>query len=704
MQKGLICEPVNPLCRTWDFSGKCLSCYPGYTVCAEGCAPDKSTYSDKNCNTYDSSGRCVKCSAGSYLSNGACAAINPNCKAADQTNGNCLSCYVGYSLQVGQCVLVPLVPDNSQPSDLLCAEWRNGLCAKCSASSYLSNGVCTQVNPLCRTYDNTNGACLSCYVGYVLSGADCALAPQTQDNSAPSDLLCAQWSGNLCQKCSQGSYFRNGVCVQADPQCKTFDNVYGSCLSCYAGYFNFQGQCLVVPSAPNSTAPSDPLCSRWQGSVCLQCSNSAYFRNGACVQSDPLCRTFDSNSGACLSCYYGYALQGGKCSVADTAGPVDALCAKWANGVCSQCSQGAYFSNGVCTQSNTLCKTYDSSNGACTSCYNGYVLSAGNCAVAPSPVANSAPADPNCAQWNGRVCVQCSPDAYFQNGVCVLADPLCRTWDRTNGNCLSCYKGYSLAGSGCVIAPNPIDNTQPSDLLCARWANGVCAQCSQGAYFVSGVCTQSDPLCKSYDSASGSCLSCYNGYSLANGKCIANTSAPSDQLCAVWNGAVCAQCSPFSYFSAGVCTQVNPQCKTFNSFNGACTSCYAGYVLSSGACNAAASQLTDLLCAVWRGPLCVQCAQSAYFRNGVCTQSNPQCRTFDSSNGNCLSCYNGYVLQNGNCNVQQQPQGAGPRPPNAYFDIYCKKLTGQTCTQCFYGFVLQNGKCVANFDNLDCPP
>lgn len=34
------CEPVNPLCATWDNTGKCLTCYKGYAVCAEGCAPN----------------------------------------------------------------------------------------------------------------------------------------------------------------------------------------------------------------------------------------------------------------------------------------------------------------------------------------------------------------------------------------------------------------------------------------------------------------------------------------------------------------------------------------------------------------------------------------------------------------------------------------------------------------------------------------
>lgn len=700
VQKGLSCEPVNPLCKTWDSTGKCLSCYAGYSICAEGCAPDKTLYSDLNCANYDASAKCTKCAAGSYLKNGKCTQYNPNCKTADQNSGDCLSCYVGYSVQAGQCVLVPLVPDNTAPSDLLCARWQGTVCQQCSASAYFSNGVCTQVNPLCKTFDSTNGACTSCYAGYNLNNGDCAAAPQTQDNSAPADKLCAQWVGTVCQKCSVGSVFRQGVCVQVDPQCKTYDNTTGACLSCYAGYYLSQGQCLVTPAAP-AAEPTDKLCAQWNGTVCVKCAQSAYFSNGVCVASNPLCKTFDNNNGACLSCYYGYLLQSGNCVVADTSSPSDLLCARWQNGVCVQCAQSAYLSNGVCTQSNPLCKTFDSANGACLSCYAGYNLNNGNCVVAPQTQDNSAPTDVLCAKWDGKVCTQCSTGSYFKNGVCTQADALCKTFDNTNGNCLSCYAGYTLTGGSCVAVPLVADNSQPADVLCARWSGSTCLQCSKSSYSVNGVCTQSDPLCKTFDSTNGACTSCYNGYLLQGGACEQDKSGPADPLCAQWSGIVCQKCATFAYFNNGVCTQVSPQCRTFDSNNGACQSCYNGYLLQAGQCVLDTSAPTDLLCAKWQGAVCQQCSATAYFQNGVCTQSNPQCKTFNSNSGACTSCYNGYVLQAGNCNAQTLKQPSGP---SATFDIYCKKYTAGACSACFYGFALQNGKCVAAFDKTDCPP
>ena len=35
--------------------------------------------------------------------------------------------------------------------------------------------------------------------------------------------------------------------------------------------------------------------------------------------------------------------------------------------------------------------------------------------------------------------------------VCTIVDPQCKTYNATNGDCLSCYPGYSLDKARCVI-------------------------------------------------------------------------------------------------------------------------------------------------------------------------------------------------------------------------------------------------------------
>jgi hypothetical protein len=61
------------------------------------------------------------------------------------------------------------------------------------------------------------------------------------------------------------------------------------------------------------------------------------------------------------------------------------------------------------------------------------------------------------------------------------------------------------------------------------------------------------------------------------------------------------------------CVPVNDNCQQWDN-SGACTSCYAGYVLNGG----------------------------------KCTQGNSLCQS-SNSNGACTTCYSGYVLDNGSC-------------------------------------------------------
>ena len=42
--------------------------------------------------------------------------------------------------------------------------------------------------------------------------------------------------------------------------------------------------------------------------------------------------------------------------------------------------------------------------------------------------------------------------------VCQKVDDQCATWDRANGVCLSCYKGYNATNGKCTLAQNNIPN------------------------------------------------------------------------------------------------------------------------------------------------------------------------------------------------------------------------------------------------------
>ena len=156
--------------------------------------------------------------------------------------------------------------------------------------------------------------------------------------------------------------------------------------------------------------------------------------------------------------------------------------------------------------------------------------------------------DLGCAtwDWNRQVCLKCSNNWVFQNGVCVPVSDQCNTFD-VSGNCVSCYKGYRLVAGRCERMPEE----KVEDLGCATWDwdNKRCLQCSRRWVFnAARKCVPVSDNCNEWND-SGVCTSCFRGYRLDN----------------------------------GVCTQANSLCETSNA-SGACTTCYSGYILDNGSC------------------------------------------------------------------------------------------------------------------------
>ena len=51
---------------------------------------------------------------------------------------------------------------------------QQGFCKSCSTRFYKDqDNICQPVNPNCRTYDEMNGGCLSCYPGFGLLEGTC---------------------------------------------------------------------------------------------------------------------------------------------------------------------------------------------------------------------------------------------------------------------------------------------------------------------------------------------------------------------------------------------------------------------------------------------------------------------------------------------------------------------------------------------------
>lgn len=52
--------------------------------------------------------------------------------------------------------------------------------------------------------------------------------------------------------------------------------------------------------------------------------------------------------------------------------------------------------------------------------------------------------NPHCKKLNNNICTECIPRFYLQQNRCYPVNQQCKDYDKTNGDCLSCYNGYTL--------------------------------------------------------------------------------------------------------------------------------------------------------------------------------------------------------------------------------------------------------------------
>jgi hypothetical protein len=194
--------------------------------------------------------------------------------------------------------------------------------------------------------------------------------------------------------------------------------------------------------------------------------------------------------------------------------------------------------------------------------------------------------------------------------MCVTVNPLCQTWNSL-GNCLTCYSGYILYNNAClidqqsqgIVTVGSVDLPSSSqDPYCHTYKNKVCVQCATRTYLnpSTNLCTQVSANCKVWNTVTGACQYCYDGYAVTpqNGcqliypsvaivtqqKSSLNTDANCNASDAQGN---CMGCI-FRYvlnITSRVCIKVSDQCATWNTTTALCTGCYGGYTLSTnGVC------------------------------------------------------------------------------------------------------------------------
>lgn len=184
------------------------------------------------------------------------------------------------------------------------------------------------------------------------------------------------------------------------------------------------------------------------------------------------------------------------------------------SGNCTSCYYRYVVKNGSCVAVSDLCQTWDS-NGLCTSCYYGYALTNGVCSYTTT---NTPSSDPNCVSFGADgSCVACSYRYVLINNKCVQVSDQCKTWDITTALCTTCSEGYIFVNGFC---DQPLADPSSPDPNCADTdSSGNCIACSPRYYFHNGICTKISDLCNTWNTTTGACTSCYQGYTLSNGAC-----------------------------------------------------------------------------------------------------------------------------------------------------------------------------------------
>lgn len=171
----------------------------------------------------------------------------------------------------------------------------------------------------------------------------------------------------------------------------------------------------------------------------------------------------------------------------------------------------------------------------------------------------------------------------------------------------------------------------------------------------------------------------------------------------------CLKCKPGFYINTGNCLKANDQCKTFNLNTGACETCYDGFVVRNRDCVLLSGiSNEDDLCELRSGSLCIKCKDRYYLSYEgplpSCKRVNSLCQNYNEYNGDCYTCIDGYVFNNGNC---IQPSSNNNNANRTYIEvpqIFCREydLPAQVCRTCYNGYFYSKSEAVCKMASSDC--
>lgn len=454
------CKPCSKSCQTCsELAEICTSCKVGSKLVGASCESE----CIDNCETCKFP--CSKCSDGFYSDQGQCIKCNVNCKTCSSFSTRCDSCFKGYGLIYSTC-------EKSCIDHCLSCD---SPCTMCETNYYLFNGVCIKCDVACSMCNDLGpDHCLECAIGYHKKNGVCK--EDCQENCKSCD--------EPCSECNIGYFNYLQGCQKCASSCKTCQSLYDKCTSCLIGYGLIDYKCVIGCSDHCSSCDSP----------CTKCEDGYISILGICKECEGNCLTCQTTPEKCLSCKFGFTLQGTECI---------SSCIEHCttcNYPCLICSPGYTSLNGACISCPTGCSTCSSDLQECYSCEEDYEYAHTTCSKICLPFCKSC----------DNPCTTCQPGYLSDFGKCVPCEYPCTSCIDSTHKCTSCPALYTLSDFTC----------HTSCLQHCKSCDDPCSTCEAGFLVFKGVCEKCHLTCQTCASSPDLCTSCPEGTKLLNSKCI----------------------------------------------------------------------------------------------------------------------------------------------------------------------------------------
>ncbi|KAL4468978.1 hypothetical protein ABPG73_019746 [Tetrahymena malaccensis] len=691
----------TPCSKCVDLSTKCSDCIIDYNFNSanNSCSP----ICDQSCLTCSSpkdSNKCLSCNDGFFLLSGKCIQCQMPCSSCIDTSNKCLKCVGNYKLDSTNCI--PICDSTCQT----CSKpYDSNSCTSCNDGFFLDGTRCKSCSSPCQKCDTLSTKCLSCTSNYSYDSSNFKCNPNCHISckscSLPNDM-------NSCLSCYEGAFLNGSQCQQCTSPCKTCDQQSNRCQSCSENYSldNYAKICNPNCDASCKTCknPIDP-------NSCLSCNGGFYIVGSKCLECSSPCKTCISSSQKCLSCItnYDYVVDQNKCI-----GTCDTSCKTCSNpndpDSCLSCYDGFILFGGKCKNCEQPCKTCSGTPKSCLSCFEGKFLTGNECSNC----------DTNCNTCvdNSQNCLSCKPDFKLneeQKSCYLRCDQSCKTCSEPNNpnKCLSCPDGYFLFQNSCKMCQQPCQNClgekqclscissdyyydennhnckikcHPDCKSCSGPTQYNCTDCFDSYYLDNNSCKKCLSPCNNCNTSKETCTSCVNGYNLEGNKCIIQCDSSCKTCNTPSDSKGCSSCKDGFYLDQGTCKNCQYPCQNCKESATKCIDCVLNYRLEFNQCN----PICDTSCKTCLKPIdtksCLSCFEGFYLQNSECLKCQSPCETCIQNASKCLTCQSGYKLS------QKNPNSCEPTCDTSCL-ICSSNGCSSSCLTCYDGKYLDSNQC-----------